>query len=90
MTTLACHFRVHTHGYKVFVGGSTFEVDGGRVFSEGAVGCKVVCRSQLPHSIIAKEAEVSGVIVEIANIVVENNPAELMLYSFRRLSQKPS
>lgn len=84
---VAGHLGVHADGDHVFVGGETTEVDGGGVLAEGLVISEVVGGCQLPAAITAEEAEVAGMVVEVAGIVVEDHAAELLLDGLGRLGE---
>ena len=77
-TTLACHFRVHTYSDKVFVGRHPFKVGCCGVFTQCFVWSDVVSWRQSPNAILTDETEVSGMVIEIAYIMVENHSTKLL------------
>ena len=81
------HLGVRADNNHVLVGGQAFEVDGGGMLSKGLVVGEVVGRRQFPAAITAEEAEIAGMVVEIASVVIEDHTTELLLDSLGRLGE---
>ena len=84
------HLGVRADNDHVLVGGQAFEVDGGGMLPKGLVVGEVVGRRQFPPAITAEEAEIAGMVVEIASVVIEDHTTELLLDSLGRLSEVSS
>lgn len=79
LAALAGHLGVRADGDHVLVGGEALEVDGGGVFAEGLVVGEVVGGGQLPAAVAAEEAEVAGVVVEVAGMANKKSVTKLLL-----------
>ena len=86
--TLAGHLGVRADNDHVLIGGEAFEVDGGGMLAESLVVGEVVGGGHLPAALAAEEAEIAGMVVEVAGIVVEDHAAELLLDGLWRLGEE--